>query len=260
MRCRLLACIVLGWGLACGGGGGGGSKDPGVQPDASPVDPGTTPDPAGGDPGTPDLGPTDVGPQDRGTEDLTPPEDKGPTDPGPGVDTAKPDTPAQCPAVVTGATCAAKVACALQCADATYRSECVGSASDEATQKAEAALSCLQALDCGTLIEDEWFSGCADSACADAINACFVGTGICNDIRKCRIACEPTDPACPLRCWGEATLEQQDVWADYWDCIMGSDCVQNGDLMPNGWPTENCERNAQMHFCPLQTQACIPPQ
>ncbi len=261
MRTLMIAtlAIPLALAVACGGGGGG-TKDPGGGPDADNLDPGPGQDPGTPDPGTPDPGKPDPGPQDLGPQDIIPPEDEGPTDPGPGPDTTQPDIPAQCPTVVTGATCAAKVACAIQCADATYKSACVGAAADEATQRAQAALSCLQGLDCGFVTEDEWFSDCAAAACKAEIDTCFAGTGICNDVRKCRMACDASDTACPVRCWAEATLEQQDVWGDYWDCIMSADCVENGDVLPNGWPTENCERYAQNHYCPLQTQACIPPQ
>lgn len=258
MRTLTIVLMVPMLAVACGGGGGGG--DTSGQPDVPQADPGPTPDPGTPDPGTPDTGTPDSGPVDPGPEDTPAPDDPGPTDPGPTPDTALPDIPAQCPTVVTGPTCAAKVACALQCADATYGAACVGTAAGQATQSAQAALACLKGLDCGPVIEDEGFSDCASAACENELDACFEGTGICNDIRKCRMACEPTDPACPLRCRVEATLEEQDVWDTYRDCIMGADCVQNGDVMPNGWPTENCERYAQMHYCPLQTQACIPPQ
>lgn len=255
MRTRMTATLATLTALAAAcGGGGGGTKDSGVTPDVDRVDvdmvdAGPTQDPGPADPGTPDPGQQDPGS-----------EDKGPTDPGPGPDTTQPDIPAQCPTVVTGPTCAAKVACALQCADATYGSACVGAAADDATQQAQAALACLEGLDCGPVTEDEWFSDCAIAACETEIDTCFTGAGICNDVRKCRMACEPSDPACPLRCRAEATLAQQAVWGEYRDCIMGADCVENGDVLPNGWPTENCERYAQSHYCPNQTQACIPPQ
>ncbi len=259
MRTLMIATLAILPALAvsCGGGGGGTTN---AQPDVPQVDPGPPQDPGPTDPGTPDPGTPDPGTPDLGPQDVPSSEDKGPTDPGPGPDTTQPDIPAECPTVVTGATCAAKVACALQCADEAYGAACVGAAADEASQQAQAALACLEGLNCGPVTEDEWFSDCATAACEAEIDTCFTGAGICNDVRKCRMACDASDPACPLRCWGEATLEQQDVWAAYWDCIMGADCVENGDVLPNGWPTENCERYAQNHYCPNQTQACIPPQ
>ncbi len=245
--------------LVAGCGGGGGSSDPGGQADVTqgdlgPSDPGT-PDPGTPDPGKLDPGLLDSGPQDPGKPETTWPEDEGPTDPGPGT-----DVPVQCPSVVTGTTCAAKVACAIQCADAAYEAACVGAAAEEATQQAQAVLTCLRGLECAPIMEDEWFTDCAAAACEAEIDTCFKGTGICNDVRKCRMGCEASDPACPFRCRALATLEEQDVWEAYYDCIMGADCVEQGDVLPNGWPTDKCELYAQNHYCPKQTQACIPPQ
>lgn len=246
-----LAVPLLVIGLACGGGGGGAQQQPDVPPDSVVQDDGgVTTDQGGGsqDTAKPDLGKIDFGGlSDSGTKDIPIP-DPGPDIPG-------------CPTLITGPTCAAKVACALQCpAEGSYVSQCVGPAADQETEKAQETLDCLLALNCQSLIENERFSLCAKEACKADLDACFAGNGICNDIRKCRMACEPNDYACPLRCLAEATLAEQEVWADYWTCIMGADCVQSGDVMANGWPTENCERYAQSHYCPNQTQACIPPQ
>lgn len=238
---------------ACGGGGGGTSdsgQDHGQAFDAA--DPGqvldtsTTTDP---------VKPLD---NEVSLDQGTKPDPGVQIDKGQVPDEGPKDTSIGCPSVVTGDTCAAKVACAVLCADENYQAACLGSDS-EARTKALELLDCLGGLTCGSVVEEGFFTDCAEGQCEAQIEACFAGTGNCNDIRKCRMECDPEDLACPLRCLGEGTVEEQGFFAEYVDCIMGVDCVENGEVMPNGWPTEKCEIHAQ-HFCPKQTEACIRPR
>jgi len=163
-----------------------------------------------------------------------------------------------CQMAVSGEKCYEGVGCAVVCADEAQA--CLTEVSASERPNADVLLDCISNSGCENVMEYEWFSECIEEKCKDKLDACFSGNGICNDVRKCRMACSPSDTSCPLRCLGLATPQEREVWKTYYICIMGADCVQEGDVMPNGWPTDTCERYAQHHFCPNQTQACIPPQ
>ncbi|NOZ02858.1 MAG: hypothetical protein GXP54_13375 [Deltaproteobacteria bacterium] len=240
----LATCFAL---AACGSSSGGTdtqtSNDLGSGTDASDTletiadngvsDPGVKSDiPAKTDKGTLD----DTGtPQDQGQTDLgQPPE-------------------GSCPEIAT---------CAMLCDTVACKEQCLTTAGDGTKAVVLAMADCLEALNCGPLVGPGGFVGCAIDACADEIAACYAGTGVCNDIRKCRIDC-PTlagDYSCALMCFAEGSKEAQDLFQNYADCIYGKEveCSET-DIKSNGWPIPNCEKFAQSKYCPLQTQACIPP-
>jgi len=224
-------------------------SDPGVQHDAGDVQD-TGVEDVSKDVPAPDKGQDKAEKDDTGIVDV--PHDTN-------RDTATNDTSA--PTCQSGEKCYEGVGCAVVCTD--QAQACLSEVSESERPNADALLDCISNSGCqdaGSVIEYEWFSECVEGKCKDNIDACFSGKGFCNDIRKCRMGCSPNDKACPLKCLGLATPDQREVWKDYYKCIMGADCVQEGNVMANGWPTDPCERYAQHHFCPKQTEACIPPQ
>ena len=245
---------LIGFGLVVGCGGGGEEKDTGAsQKDAfdvgSDAQDTSAPNDEGGQP-KPDLSVPDKG----GTLDSAVDQggDKG------SVDQAAQDTgPVGCPPVYTGESCHEMVACALQCDDETYRQQCAEQGDQAAVAKYQQVMDCLDSLtDCAPT-EDGLFASCA-AACKTEIGECFAGQGDCSDIRKCRVACDPEDIGCPVKCLGEGDADAQELWRKYVNCILAVDCAQT-DTLPNGWPSGQCEKNAQMLYCPQQTQACLNP-
>lgn len=211
-----------------------------------------------------DVPPADVV-DDKGVEDLG--VDHGPADPGKEtvapdtapVDNTPTDTAPTCPAMISGPTCNAIAACALQCTEAGREAACVGTADAAEKAKWETLRDCLATAACPKVFENEQFSTCAVAACGAALDGCFTTAGgKCCTIVNCRKDCDPDDPACPMRCYGKAPKEEQVIFVDYKDCILGVECAQT-DVRANGWPTWTCEEYAQYHNCPNQQQACFPP-
>jgi hypothetical protein len=202
-----------------------------------------------------DLGPTDHGAADNPVTVDTG-NDTGATDTTP-ADTVPTDVPATCPAVITGPTCREIAACALQCTDAAHQAECVGATTGDEKTKYETLRDCLALAACPKIFDNEQFSACATAACKDSLDACFqTPDGKCCATVNCRKDCDPDDPSCPMRCYGLASLAEQEVFIEYKDCLLGADCAS--DVQANLWPTWTCENYARYHNCPNQSQACFP--
>jgi len=240
----ILASLAI---IACGSSSGDSDtqtgNDQGVEPDVSDTFEAAT-DPGAIDPGTKKDIPFKV---DKGTpDDPGTPKDQGLTDPG------KPPV-GGCPEIAT---------CAMQCDSLACIEQCQTNADDGTKTLVSALVDCMQALNCGHLVGPGGFVGCAIDACSSDIAACYQGSGECNDIRKCRIDC-PTlagDHSCALMCFAEGSKDAQGLFQKYADCIFGKEveCSET-DIKANGWPLNDCEKFAQGQYCPLQTQACIPP-
>lgn len=243
----LVAMVVTTAAWACDSDGGNATDA--VQDNAAdvPVVQDVVQDPGTQDPGTVDPGKTD-----------TPKPDNAPVDNAP-VDNGPTDVPATCPVVVTGPTCNAIAACAIQCADAGRAAACVGSTTGAEVEKWDALKACLDTAACPKVWENEQYSACATAACKDTLEACAqTEGGKCRDIWICRKDCDPDDPSCPARCLGTGTVAAQATFVAYKDCILGIDCAET-DIEANGWPVWTCEEYGQYHNCPLQSQACFPP-
>jgi hypothetical protein len=245
----ILATVVTTAAWACDSGNGN-ATDNGVQDNGADVpvntdvatDPGTPEDTGAKDPGTADNAKPDTNPVDHGTPDTT-----------------AADVPQTCPAVVSGATCGAIAACAIQCDAEGRAAECVGATTGAEVEKWDALKACLATAACPKVWENEQFTACATTACKATLEACFVTDGgKCRDIWICRKDCDPDDPSCPARCYGIGSVEAQATWVTYKDCILGIDCAET-DIMANGWPVWTCEEYGENHNCPLQSQACFPP-
>jgi hypothetical protein len=166
-----------------------------------------------------------------------------------------------CPATAfAGPTCAEMAACAFQCDDAAYETQCLAQGETAAKDAYTALKDCLATAACKDFFKGEEFPACAVTGCADKLDACFAGALKCKDIWTCRKACDAENPGCALACYGMATPDQQDVWVAYEHCIFQVDCTQDpANLQANGWPTPECEAYAAGHNCPNQRQACVPP-
>ena len=168
----------------------------------------------------------------------------------------------QCKAAPLDGDCPEIASCSILCDTPTCKDQCLTNASDEVKTMVSTIEGCLNALNCGPLVGLGGFKGCALDACSDQIAACYQGSGECNDIRKCRIDCPTSagDYSCALMCFAEGSKEAQDLFQKYADCIFGKEvkCSET-DIKANGWPLNDCEKFAQGQYCPLQTQACIPP-
>jgi len=243
----ILAMVVSTSVWACSSSGG--SKDvvsADVPTDVPPPvdtiqDPGTPHDPGTFDPGTVDPG-TDPGT----TTDIVV------------ADTPSVDVPAGCPAVISGPTCSAIAACALQCTDSGREAACVGTAVAAEKTRWEALRDCLATAACPKVFDNEQFTDCVTTTCADAFGACFSATaGKCCAIVNCRKECDPDDPSCPMRCYGLASKAEQAVFDTYKDCVLETECGKT-DLRANGWPTWTCEAHAQGTNCSIQSQNCFP--
>ena len=172
------------------------------------------------------------------------------------------DVPAGCPAaVISGPTCGEIGACALQCTDAAFQAQCIAQGEQAAKDAFAAVQTCLATAACATLWVNDDFSECAKGACADKLSACFVGTMTCKDVWTCRKGCDPEDTGCPIRCLAEGAPNYQAVWLDYKNCALAAACAQNpANLRGNGWPTDQCEGNADGTVCHNQYMACVPIQ
>ena len=233
---------------ACGSSSGGGgdtvtTADTAVQADVVEAT----------DPGKGDPAPTDTTPVDPGKETAKPDVSSEAV--------VLPDVPIQpqCPTVFTGSTCLEAIACVVQCDDATYQGQCLGQADQGLKDKVAAITKCLKDAQCDSAFDDNELSDCAETSCGELFSACFAGTAKCKDIWACRRDCNADDHGCPMKCFGQGTSDAQEIWITYKDCIEQDECTST-DLQPNGWPTEDCERNAANHYCPNQHSACIPPQ
>jgi hypothetical protein len=143
--------------------------------------------------------------------------------------------------------------------DATYYGLCAASASGDASANAAALMACLTTHGCTDPVENEAFTDCVVDNCESALETCFTGTGGCRDIWTCRKGCDPSDLACPIRCYGEAPKAQQDAWVAYETCVLGSGCATSPtNLMPNGWPLESCEDELATTQCAVVHNLCIP--
>ncbi len=240
----LLAMVVTTAFWACDSGNGSADAVTADTPTDVQQPPADVPE----DPGLPlDPGTFDPGPGDPGAPDVV------------AVDNPPADVPPGCPAVVTGPTCHAIAACALQCTGAGRETECVGTADAAEVTKWQAVRDCLATAACAAVFENEQLSVCATTACPAALEGCFAATvGKCCAIVNCRKECDPDDPSCPLRCFGLASKDQQAVFVEYKDCILDTECAKT-DLRANSWPTWTCEEYAQGHNCPTPTQECFPP-
>ena len=151
----------------------------------------------------------------------------------------------------------------LLCGDETCEGAFLAGVKENVKTKVTALFDCVSALNCGSFIGPGGFKECAVDGCIEVISACYTGTGECSDIRKCRLAC-PTwvgDHSCALNCWAEGSQNAQIIWQEYADCIFGEEVsCSSVDIMPNGWPFNDCEKFAQGQYCPMQTQACLPPR
>jgi hypothetical protein len=217
------------------------AEDPGVSQDPGQEDPGNV------DPGTPDPGSDDPGTFDPGQEDPGGVEDPG--------------APA-CPTVLFGGTeCFEIAGCVLACPeDEAFEASCMA-LGDDAGRAAFAALrDCLAgAEDCDAYFDGEDAADCVMSACGVEMGACLpAGTGTCRDIWTCRKDCDPEDPGCPLRCMALGTVDDRSTWSLYQRCVFQGDCAST-DVLPSGWPTQNCENDIANNYCTNQWQACFPP-
>ncbi len=158
---------------------------------------------------------------------------------------------AGCPAaVISGPTCGEIGACALQCNDAGFQAQCLALGNQAARDAFAPLQTCLATAKCATAWENDDFSTCAKTACANELGACFVGTMKCKDIWTCRKECDPEDTGCGMRCMAQGTLAFQSAWVDYKNCVLAAACAQDpANLRGNGWPTDQCEGNADGTVC-----------
>lgn len=225
-------------------------RDVGQQPDV-PGDPGVPEDPGQQDPGSVDPGTPDPGSNDPGT-------DPGQQDPGTVED---PGVPA-CPTVLFGGpACFEIAACKMACPeDEAFDEACRALGDDDGRAAFSVLMDCLgDAEDCDTYFVGEDATECVLADCGAEMGACLPeGTGTCRDIWACRKDCDPEDPGCPLRCMALGTSDDRSAWTQYQRCVFQGDCAST-DVLPSGWPTQNCENDIANNNCTNQWQACFPP-
>lgn len=131
---------------------------------------------------------------------------------------------------------------------------------EEAKEKFDKFYTCFNEKKCTDLYEGEYFSKCIEENCNDERLSCFSGDKKCFDIYKCRKGCEANDPLCPVQCMSEGTKEAQELWLKYSQCIFDA-AKKEGDkcsFLPNGWPSETCEKYIDKNYCGQYVQKCTP--
>lgn len=244
MRFHLIFSLMIVF--SCGGGGGGGeNKDTQTLSDLKEI-----------------IDIVESISEDKGMESQ---QDKDqiemPQKPDPSVIETTPEKQEPlCPPVFTGSSCNEFTACALQCEDESYKSKCLEKADTEELKKYDSLYTCLKDSGCEKIFEKFAFSKCAIEKCGDKIEGCFMGSGSCNDIRKCVIKCDQDDLGCPMMCFGLGDKEAQEKWIEYKNCIFEVEDANNPDNQyPSGWPNEKTENFAAGNHCPSQYNACVPP-
>jgi len=183
--------------------------------------------------------------------------DLGQTDKGNIIDTGA-DVGKSCPSeAITGDTCAKVGACLLACDEATYQAQCKAGSQTGAVDDFSALIDCAAKAGCDTVFNGERFTKCVLDNCDTEYKKCFVSDGKCQDIRNCRKDCVAGDPTCPVKCIADGSADAQADYFKYVECLFSVDCVKVlGQIMPNGWPTTDCENNARM-TCGNFWQSCM---
>ncbi len=199
---------------------------------------------------------------DHGIDHGQPAVDTNQPDNGNPVDTAvDTNTGGGCPSVaVSGSTCAEVGACMLACDDATYQAQCKSGSTSSATADFQAVEDCAKQANCDPIFTGEKFTQCVLDNCETQYDKCFVGTKTCQSIRDCRKDCPAGDPTCPVKCVAQGSTKAQEDYFKYVTCLFDTDCVKVlHQVMANGWPTDDCEKNARGINCGNYWQACMNP-